>query len=227
MGIFSRHAALVFLALTLIVPVASATEDDIGGWAALITNGRFSDDSGGFRYHFDTQARYFDIGSGVNQWLARAGVGADLGGDVSAWAGYARFRVSNRAGIVVDENRFWQDLVFAPAFATGHRLSARLRFEQRSISEGDDTRLVGRLAARYTIPVGESTRFFFGGETFHDLNSSDWGGGTGESQNRLFLGIGWTLGKRTSLEARYMQQLFKLDGSEDLLNHLGVLTLRF
>ncbi len=223
----SGHTALVFLALIVFTPAASATEDDIGGWVALVTNGRFGNETGRIRYHFDTQARYFDIGSGVNQWLARAGLGGDLGADVSAWIGYARFRVSNRAGVVVDENRLWQDLVFAPTFANGHRLSARVRFEQRSISEGDDVRLVGRAAARYTIPVGDSSRFFLGGETFHDLNTTDWGGGTGQSQNRLFLGMGWSLGGRLSIEARYMQQLFKVDGGEDLLNHLGVVTLRF
>ena len=131
------------------------------------------------------------------------------------------------AGVVVDEDRPWQDLRFSPVFANGHRLNLRLRFEQRLIDASDDARMVLRLMARYTIPVGQSSRLFFGIEPFYDLNTTDWGGDRGRSQDRAFIGMGWPLGKRMSIEAGYMQQLFKVDGGEDLLNHLGVVTLRF
>ena len=222
-----RLLALLAAALCCVVPAASATEDDAGGWAVLVASGRLGGDESRFRYGIDAQARYFDIGSGINQWLIRPGVGYDLGNKVSVWLGYARFRTRNRAGVVVDENRPWQDLRFNPVFANGHRLSLRLRLEQRLIDASDDGRMVLRLMARYTIPVGESSRLFFGVEPFYDLNTTDWGGGRGRSQDRAFIGMGWPLGKRMSVEAGYMQQLFKVDGGEDLLNHLGVITVRF
>jgi hypothetical protein len=224
---FYRPLALLLIASFCVAPAAYSTEDDAGGWAALVASGRFDNGSGKLLYHVDAQARYFDIGSGINQWLIRPGIGYDLGNKVSVWLGYSRFRTRNRAGVVVDENRPWQDIRFSPVFSNGHRLNLRLRFEQRLIDASDDARMVLRLMARYTIPVGESSRLFFGVEPFYDLNTTDWGGGRGRSQDRAFIGMGWPLGKRMSIEATYMQQLFKFDGREDLLNHLGVVTLRF
>ena len=223
----TRQIALALLIFGSLVPIASATEDDLGGWAALVASGRIGQDTSRWRYHVDAQARYFDIGTGINQWLVRPGIGYDLGNNVSVWLGYSRFRSRGRGGAVVDEDRPWQDLRYSPTFSNGHRLGIRLRFEQRMVDVSDDTRQVVRLRVRYTIPVGEASRIFFGLEPFYDLNTTDWGGGTGRSQDRWFVGMGWPLGRRISIEAGYMQQLFKLDGREDLLNHLGVVTLRF
>jgi len=207
---------------------ATATEDDIGGWAVGATGGRLGGDDSRWRYVVDGQARYFDIGTGINQWLIRPGVGYDLTNNLALWVGYARFRSRGRSGAVVDENRYWQDLTWSPRLQTSHRLGLRLRLEQRSVSAGDDVGVVLRAMARYTIPVGDnSNRFFFGLEPFMDLNSTDWSGGTGLSQNRVFAGFGWTLAPRISIEAAYMQQFFKLDSREDLVNHLAVVTLRF
>ena len=228
--IHHRRATLALsclLAAAFATPDAQATEDDPGIWAVTATGGRLGGQDSRWRYSVDAQARYFDIGAGINQWLLRPGVGYDLGRNVSVWLGYGRFRTRGRSGAVVDENRYWQDLVWSPRLGSGHRLSLRARLEQRSVSAGDDVGIVLRAMARYTIPVRDSSRFFLGVEPFVDLNTTDWSGGTGLSQARLFAGFGWTLGKRMSVEAGYMQQYFKFETREDLINHLAVVALRF
>ena len=54
---------------------AVAAEDDLGIWTIVSTSDAFQLDSGPSRwlYTFDAQARYFDVGSGANQYLLRPG----------------------------------------------------------------------------------------------------------------------------------------------------------
>ena len=79
----TRHwrqlAATVILSLCQCAP-AVATENDPGIWAIFSTKGNFRRDATDTRwlYHVDAQARYFDLGSGVNQWLVKQN-GANLG----------------------------------------------------------------------------------------------------------------------------------------------------
>lgn len=157
----NRHILLLLLLGLASSRMAAATEDDAGAWAVAATAGRFRNGDSRWRYVVDAQARYFDLGSGINQWLLRPGVGYDLAPDVAVWVGYARFRTRARSGLVADENRYWQDLTWSPGLANGHRLNLRFRLEQRSVNIGDDVGLVMRTMARYTIPVGDhSDRFF-------------------------------------------------------------------
>ena len=220
--------AAALLLATSLIGTAMAADDDVGAWAVAATSGRFGE-QGRLRYTVDTQARYFDIGSGINQWLLRPGIGTDLSATTSAWLGYARFRTRGRSGAVVDENRYWQDFRWNPALDNGGQLGLRFRLEQRDVSVSGDVGLVLRAMARYTFPArdGSAVRFFVGAEPFMDLNTTDWSGGTGLSQNRFFAGIDWPLGDNLRLETTYMQQYFRLDGRENLLNHLAVVVLRF
>ena len=72
--------ALLYVSAVIVCALpqtAAATENDPGIWLTFSTSGELG--SGGvdgrWLYWFDAQARYFDIGSGVNQWLARPGIG--------------------------------------------------------------------------------------------------------------------------------------------------------
>jgi len=79
-----RFIALAILGWLATAPVA-ATESDAGIWAIFSTDGAFKSDGADSRwlYHFDMQARYFDLGSGVNQWLVRPAVGYKISGQVN------------------------------------------------------------------------------------------------------------------------------------------------
>lgn len=63
----------VVAAVSLVTSFAGATEDYVGGWAVLTITDAIHTDSGPsrWRYWIDAQARYFDMGSGTNQYLVR------------------------------------------------------------------------------------------------------------------------------------------------------------
>jgi len=207
-----------------------ATEDNSGAWAIFTAANAFQTDSGASRWHywFDAQARYFDLGSGINQYLVRPGVGYELSDNLTAWAGYARFRSRNRAGNVAYENRYWQQLTWTAGRRGNGTLSMRARLEQRSVSVGNDLGLVLRFSTKYVRPIGTggNANLILGLEPFVNLKDTDWGGDSGIGQNRAFLGIGWRLGESVSLEAGYMNQFIWVDGAENRINHLGILNFK-
>lgn len=209
---------------------ALATEDNDGLWTIFSTTGAFRSDDGASRWHywFDAQARYFDLGSGINQYLVRPGIGYKPGDNVSAWAGYARLRSRNRAGSVADENRYWQQLSWTAGQWNNGTFSMRARLEQRSLSTGDDLGLVLRLMTRYVRPFGADASSYVtvSLEPFVDLRDTDWGGDSGLGQNRLSIGVGWRVSKSLVLEAGYMNQYIFADSGEDRVNHLGVLNFK-
>ncbi|MDH3364221.1 MAG: DUF2490 domain-containing protein [Gammaproteobacteria bacterium] len=56
---------------------ALAADDNNGLWTIFSTTDAFLSDDGANRWHywFDAQACYFDLGSGINQYLVRPGIG--------------------------------------------------------------------------------------------------------------------------------------------------------
>ena len=211
-------------------PATHAAERDPGVWVTLTTTDAF--DAAGERsrwhYWFDAQARYFDIGSGINQWLVRPAIGYELSEDKKVWVGYARIRSRNRAGDVVDEDRFWQQLDWNAGRWRAGRVAFRARLEQRSLSDGDDLGLVLRLGGRYIRPVGKGrkTSLVLGLEPFIALRDTDWGGDAGFTQNRVSVLLGWRLTDDLALAAGYMNQYIRVDNGEDRNNHLGVFNFR-
>lgn len=223
------HLLAVCICLSLSAP-ALATKDNDGFWAIFSTTDALpsSDDNGRWLYWFDAQARYFDLGTGVNIYLVRPGLGYKLNDNVSAWAGYARLRSRNQSGAVIDEDRYWQQLSWTAGRWNDGTLSMRTRLEQRSVSSGDDTRVVLRFLAKYVRPIGTDGKRYLsmGVEPFFDLNDTDWGGKSGPGQNRTSIGVGWRISDKLSIEAGYMNQLIWVDGGEDRVNHLGTLNFK-
>lgn len=221
---------LAVIALTSFAADALATESDEGLWTVFTSTNAFPSNGSDGRWHywFDAQARYFDLGSGVNQYLVRPGVGYQVSDSLSAWAGYARLRVRNRSGNVIDENRYWQQLSWTAGHWNGGTLSMRTRLEQRSLSSGDDLGVVLRVLAKYVRPVGnEGKRYMsLGIEPFIDLKDTDWGGDAGLGQNRLSIGLGWRVSGKLTIEAGYMNQFAWVDGGENRMNHLGVINFK-
>ena len=230
--VHKKLAKLLLCASTLwFSPAPSfAAESDPGLWAIFSTTNSFPSDSGAnrWRYWFDAQARFFDLGDGVNQYLVRPGVGYDLNENVTAWLGYARFRTRGRNGGYADEDRFWQQLTWGAGEWAGGRITMRARLEQRSVSVGSDTGLELRFSTRYTRPIGANGQrdLVIGLEPFVSLKDTDWSGESRLAQNRFSVGIAWRLAQGTVLETAYMNQFLWRDGAEDISNHLAVAHLR-
>jgi hypothetical protein len=211
-------------------PHSQATEHDPGVWTIFSTTDSFPAGGGTGRWHywFDAQARYFDIGSGTNQWLVRPAIGYEVRDGVKVWAGYARFRSRNAAGRVADENRYWQQLDWRAGRWQGGDVSMRVRLEQRSVDVGDDLRVVLRFMTKYVRPFAnrEDRNLIVSLEPFMDLRDTDWGGDAGLGQNRIFAGMGWRLSDKVVLETGYMNQYIWVDGAEDRINHLAIVTIK-
>lgn len=209
---------------------ADATENDPGVWTIFSTTGSFGDDDADNRwiYWFDAQARYFDIGSGVNQWLVRPAVGYEIRDGVNAWVGYARFRSRNRSGNVTDEDRYWQQVDWRAGHWRNGRITMRTRLEQRSVSSGDDMGLVLRFMTKYVRPFATDAdkSLIIGIEPFVNLKDTDWGSDKGLAQNRLSVGMGWSVSNDLALEASYMNQYIWVDGGADRVNHLAMLAIK-
>jgi hypothetical protein len=207
-----------------------ATETDEGIWTIFTSTDAFPTSDGTNRWHywFDAQARYFDLGSGINQYLVRPGVGYEIGDNLSAWVGYARVRARNRSGNVTDENRYWQQLSWTAGRWNNGTLSMRTRLEQRSLSSGEDLGVVLRVLAKYVRPIGDDNKRYLsvGIEPFVDLKDTDWGGDSGLGQNRLSVGVGWRVSTKLTIEAGYMNQFAWVDSGEDRMNHLGVINFK-
>lgn len=225
-----RHFLRILAAALIITQPANATEDDFGAWATFTTTDAFHTEEGDsrWRYWFDAQIRYFDIGSGINQYAVRPAIGYRLQNNVNVWLGYARFRSRNRSGTVVDENRYWQQADWTAGQWAKGTVTMRTRLEQRSLSSANDVGLVLRFATKYVRTLGDSetTKLVIALEPFANLRDTDWGGNSGLAQNRTFLGLGWTLSDKISLETGYMNQYIWRDNASDLSNHLAIFNFR-
>ena len=221
-------AALILVSFTS--GQAQATEQDAGIWAIFSSTDTLQSDGEAtrWRYWFDAQARFFDLGSGNNQYLLRPGIGYDLNDNLTVWAGYARFRTRSSSGNYSDEDRFWQQLTWTAARWQHGTLGMRLRFEERSVSNGDDLGLVLRYMVKYTHPLGDTGKrdLLLSLEPFVALRDTDWAGDSGVRQNRLAVGIAWKLSDKTSLETSYMNVYGRVDDGQDRMRHLGVINLK-
>ncbi|MDX1507860.1 MAG: DUF2490 domain-containing protein [Woeseiaceae bacterium] len=209
---------------------AAATEHDPGVWAIFSTGDTITGDGTATRwqYAFDAQARYFDIGSGINQWLARPAIGYKLTDNVNAWVGYARLRARNAAGQTADENRYWQQVDWRAGQWRDGQVTMRVRLEQRDVEVGDDVGVVLRFMARYVRPLtgGSNRSLVVGIEPFVDLRDTDWGGDSGLGQNRIYVGLSQPVSDRLTLEYGYMNQYIWRDGRENQVNHLAILNFK-
>jgi hypothetical protein len=93
--------------------------------------------------------------------------------------------------------------------------------------------LVLRLLTKYVRPFGSDDRkgLLLGAESFLDLPTTDWSGGTGICQNRALVGTGWQLSDKPSIETGYLSRLpwvdnGWVDNEKDVSNHLAVLNFR-
>lgn len=223
--------AILLAALLLCAEAADSTENDAGVWSALSVSDHFDVDGKPGRWHYwlDAQVRYFDVGSGVRQWLLRPGIGYAINGDLTVRGGYARFETRTRDGVTAHEDRLWQQLRWRAWRGDRGSFDTRLRFEQRQISLGDDTRHVGRIRIGYVPSVNAARRVGFTGytEAFFDLGDSDWGGSSGLSQLRLFLGMTYAINDAWAFDTGYLNQRFDADRSEDLSNHIAMLHFKW
>jgi hypothetical protein len=224
-----RRPRLAQIALGAIVTLAPASparaEDDAQAWGAVIASGAVRGD---LFLWLEAQARATDDVGGGSQLLFRPAVGARIGRDAHAVAGYAYVRTDPAGGGVTHEHRPWQQVQFAPVrLRSGAPLIiSRTRLEQRMVEGRDGTSWRLRQFVRLQVPLAGT-----GGiqavattEGFFNLNATRWGVRDGVDQWRNFVGIGFPVLPTARLEPGYLNQRVRRLG-EDRVNHVLSATL--
>lgn len=225
--LFSRrlHGVLVLL---LCSGALQAAEESPGAWGVLNLSGPLGEQaaSGAWNFAADIQARYFDFGTGISQWLVRPSVGYRFANGIELRFGYGRFRSRDRLGAVVNEDRPFQDLSVALGKPLAGNLDLRARLEQRFLDVSSEVSHVLRARLRFRRPVGELTSIEAHYEAFYTLNDAGWAGASRLVQWRLYAGAGRPVGP-VRIEVGYLYQAFDVEAGTDIGNHLAILRVGY
>lgn len=218
-------AALLCVAPFTLAASPAWAEDDAQIWGSVVANGAVR---GNLFVWLEAQGRATDDIGGGSQFILRPAIGARIGRDAHAVAGYAFIRTDPETGSTTNENRFWQQVQFAPVrSATGApRIISRTRLEQRTIEGRDGTGWRLRQLVRAQLPIARqgTVQAIAFTEGFFNLNSTQWGARDGVEQVRTFVGVGVPLAQRMRLEPGYLNQHVFRPGA-DRTNHVLSATL--
>jgi len=211
-------AGLVPIALNLAGPAYA--EQDAQAWGAVVANGAVKGD---LFLWLEAQGRATDEIGGGSQLILRPAIGARIGRDAHAVAGYAYVRTHPSSGAVTHEHRPWQQVQFVPVrHADGTpMIISRTRLEQRMIENRSGTGWRLRQFVRAQLPVARDSKVQAVAftEGFFNLNTTGWGMRDGVDQWRSFLGMGFPIAPRARLEPGYLNQRVFRQG-EDRTNHV-------
>ncbi|MBY8821733.1 DUF2490 domain-containing protein [Sphingomonas colocasiae] len=195
-------------------------EEDIQAWGAIAASGTVS---GNLFLWLEGQSRITDEIGGGSQIILRPAIGARIGSDAHAVAGYAYVRTAPASGAVTHEHRPWQQVQFVPVrHANGMPfIISRTRLEQRMIENRTGTGWRLRQFVRVQLPVAKDGKIQAVAftEGFFNLNTTSWGMRDGVDQWRTFMGMGFPVTGRARLEPGYLnQRIFR--AGEDRTNHV-------
>jgi hypothetical protein len=224
-GVISASA----FALLTAASIAAGEEDRPGAWGVVTVGGPLGEPTTRGRWNIgaDAQARYFDIGTGISQWLLRPSIGYRYTDGLDLRVGYGRFRTRAAGGLVVNEDRLFQDLALPLVYSASGEFDVRVRLEQRFVDISSDVAHVLRTRFRYRRPVANSDYSIEAHyEAFFGLNDTDWTGSSRLAQWRLYLGAGRPVG-RVRLELGYLYQPLDREIGEDFGNHLAIFRIDY
>lgn len=222
---FFKIAYLILLWSGL--PVAQAeTEEDGRGWLSLYMQGKlFATDA---YWSMDTHLRWRDEGQHFDQLILRPALFYKLNPQTSVWVGYDSIMTHPAGGSAFRENRVWQQLQHQFDEVAGFTFTSRSRLEQRKREDFSDQSYRLRQMLRVTRPSGwhPGLSWLVYDELFINLNQTDWGVQRGIDQNRLFVGVNWTLSHVANVDVGYLNQYINTRHA-DRENHVWMTTLRF
>lgn len=214
-----RYFGVATAAIASAAAVPAYAEHDAQAWGSVIASGPVRGD---LFLWLEGQARITDDIGGGSQVILRPAIGARIGRDAHAVAGYAFVRTDPEGGAITREHRPWQQVQFVPlrTSAGAPLVISRTRLEQRMIEGRDGTAWRLRQFVRVQAPIareGKVQAVAFT-EGFFNLNSTGWSR-DGVDQWRTFVGVGFPIAERARLEPGYLsQRVFRV--GEDRVNHV-------
>lgn len=227
-----RHLAALLAIVACVATTwpALAADHDTGAWGIVSTTDTidWNGQATAWRYAFDAQLRHFNRANGANQYVLRPSLGYVLANDVSLWAGYGYFLTDPDSGDSVYEHRWWQQAAWTARRWDWGTLSLRARLEERIVEDADDVGWRLRQQVQLLMPLADSDLSLnLWIEPYVNFRDTDWGARSGFDQNRAYAGVRMPMTAGTWLEAGYMHQYINRRGAEDVVNHFGILHLRF
>ncbi len=231
---------MVLFALFGVVRQVNALDDGIEGteqlfgtWANVIVSGRFAAGSPWIYYGdvslrttqeerpFSSPEQRYQVSSVVTH----DAIGYRFNANHSVHIGYAfAYAIPPLAQEPTNENRAWEQHTFALPTTAGD-LQLRSRIEQRTVNISSSTAVRFREMVRFSHPLDDRWSLVGANELFINANSVDWGPVAGFDQNRIFVGVGYTLEPGLRAEVGYMNQYINRDLIYDRDFHLLSLNL--
>lgn len=202
--------------------VARAADEDAQVWTTVTLGGALS---GRVLGTVEVSGRFEDDAGRLGSSVVRTAIGYRLGDVVSIHVGYAHLTTNQAAAADVHENRLFQQLNWTIGALAGGTLSARTRFEQRTIEGARDTGLRVRQQLKFELPLAESgVTAVLSTEPYFALNATDWGARAGFDQVRNFAGLNIPFGTGVSVEAGYLSR-YQNRAGRDRIDHIVPVTL--
>jgi hypothetical protein len=203
----------------------AATERDFQTWFNVTATGNFNKESKAFsrfKYWLEGQDRIGDNSSRSSQEMLRPGLGYSLTENTSLWLGYgwihtgAPFTTTPFA-----ENRIWQQLLWTKSYNYWTFLS-RTRLEQRFLGNNHKVAYRARQLAKIVVPLKIDSNFSFVStdELFWHKNNFIGRNSRGFDQNRFFIGFGYQLYPKVTIEIGYMNQYIRRVGVPNFCSNI-------
>lgn len=212
----NRIITSIFVSLLLLNshPLFAATDNDIQTWNLVVATGRLLPDTK-FKFWLEPQQRVSIDGSDFTQTILRPGIGYELTPATSLWVGYAWIYTEQPfSGLVVKENRIWQQLLWKKSF-NQIDFTNRLRLEERFFQPNTNTAWRLREFVKLAIPINQSPKLYLAStnELFFHLNNFNNRPNRGFDQNRFFIGLGYKFTKTLVGELGYLNQYIRRVGN--------------
>lgn len=174
-----------------------------------------------FRWTAEVQPRWRNDAGDFDQLIVRPSVSYALSDKSSVALGYA-YVETDTGTRTSKEDRVWQQYLYQSKVGD-YSWSSRTRLEQRDLDVSDDTSHRLRQMLRTSRPFAPESKWhgLAWNELFVNLNDTNWAGGSGFNQNRLFVGTMWRYNKTSRLELGYLNQYVNTLGNRDnQMNHV-------
>ena len=218
--------SVLFLMLCFSVN-ANAMKNSARLWGAVqFSSPVFNSKSWEYRLELHARSQLNDSEKDRDSSILRLGVGHILNNRQTIWLGYDAVPSLEDDGGVNVEQRLWQQLSWSVFENRKNQWQSRTRLEERKDEGSDD--IAYRLRQRFTVSLNE--RLFWHAipviydELFINLNRPSWVTTEVVDQNRFFLGIKIPIGKKSSLQIGYINQV-QFKDSENQMNHILSISL--
>jgi hypothetical protein len=218
----SKYRLFFILFLLIGVNPAYSTESYTKYWSVATIIGPMPTNSL-FKYYFEPQLRLINDPYVFNQLLLLGGLGYQFHPTMIFFVGPGWILTRNSQGIMIHENRLWEQLNWQAVNTSYINVNSRTRLEERKNTDFASVAFRFRERVWVRIPIKNSEDYFFScfDEIFLNINHPKWVSPYLFEQNRVFIGFGTTITRSTLIDIGYLNQYIHAETNK--LNNVWLL----